>query len=98
MLVEETVAYCDWPKLLTCSFGTRLDECMSFSLEWASLPAMKELVSGSTGVTQSEGLNRLGRSEIIEIESSSAISDKILSVLLAAYLAKASIPPAGDYI
>ena len=59
---------------------------------------MKELVSGSTGVTQSEGLNRLGRSEIIEIESSSAISDKILSVLLAAYLAKASIPPAGDYI
>lgn len=40
---------------------------------------MKELVTGSAGVTQSEGLNLLGLSEIIDIESSSAISLKILS-------------------
>ena len=45
---------------------------------------MNELVTGSTGVTQSEGLNLRGLSEIIEIESSSAISDRILSVLLIA--------------
>ena len=42
---------------------------------------MNELVTGSAGVTQSDGLNLLGRSDIIEIESSSAISDNILSVL-----------------
>jgi len=49
---------------------------------------MNEFVTGSTGVTQSDGLKRLGLSEIIEIESSSAISDKILSPCL-------GISPAG---
>ena len=39
---------------------------------------MKEFCTGSTGVTQSDGLNRRGLSEIIEIESSSAISERIL--------------------
>ena len=60
-------------------------DAVSFSLElvtlvWLSLiEPMNELVTGSAGVTQSEGLKRLGLSEIIEIESSSAISDRILS-------------------
>ena len=50
------------------------------ALVWLSrmLP-MKELVTGSAGVTQSEGLKRRGLSEIIDIESSSAISLRILS-------------------
>ena len=50
------------------------------ALVWLSrmLP-MKEFVTGSAGVTQSEGLKRRGLSEIIEIESSSAISLRILS-------------------
>ena len=44
---------------------------------------MNEFVTGSAGVTQSEGLNLLGLSEIIDMESSSAISDRILSAWLA---------------
>ena len=58
---------------------------VSLSLEavttfWLSLiEPMKEFVTGSAGVTQSEGLNLLGLSEIIDMESSSAISDNILS-------------------
>ena len=40
---------------------------------------MKEFVTGSAGVTQSDGLKRRGLSEIIEMESSSAISLRILS-------------------
>ena len=50
-------------------------------LVWLSLiDPMNELVTGSAGVTQSEGLNLRGLSEIIDIESSSAISDRIFSV------------------
>ena len=44
---------------------------------------MNEFVTGSAGVTQSDGLNLLGLSEIIETESSSAISERILSAWLA---------------
>ena len=51
---------------------------VAFVLLSRMLP-MKELVTGSAGVTQSEGLKRRGLSEIIEIESSSAISLRILS-------------------
>ena len=58
---------------------------VSFSLVFVEIACdsrmepMKELVTGSAGVTQSDGLNLFGLSLIIDIESSSAISDRILS-------------------